>query len=303
MEVLDTHIHLTCRGYPPHLPNSWLGAVGSKEPGSYYDQDDWGESELRAAVATAANGFSVSAVLYIQCFNETPLDEARWILGLVRSPSSLVCGLVAHIPVPEGAAAVNAFQDQLRPAAGAALPGGLKGGRIFGAAGTLTPLYQEGLGALAARGLSWDFGGCPIPEVTQSCRNHPTLIAVLDHFGFGGTTPAGADKTAWEAEMAELARDCPNCYVKVGSMFDGGTPDAAFYFDAAIRLFGFERLLAESNWFVGTSNGTSSYDECFQLLLDACDRAGGTEDQRRLVFADNARRCYKLPPTSPSSSL
>ena len=31
----------------------------------------------------------------------------------------------------------------------------------------------------------------------------------------------------------------------------------------------YNRLLAESNWFVGTSDQTSSYDECFQLLLEA----------------------------------
>ena len=37
------------------------------------------------------------------------------MLGLVRSPDSLVSGLVAHIPVPEGATAVHAFLDQLHP--------------------------------------------------------------------------------------------------------------------------------------------------------------------------------------------
>ena len=307
MDVVDAHIHLTCRGYPPQLPNSWLGERGTKPAGSYYDEDDWGEDQLRAAIATTRQGFVVSTVVYIQCFNESPLDEATWVLGLVRDPASLVGGLVAHIPVPEGAAAVNAFLDQLRPPSNvigrkAVLPSGLKGGRIFAAPGTLTPAYQEGLGALAAAQLSWDFGGCPIPEVAESCRNHPTLTGILDHFGFGGSTPADADKGKWLAEMGELARDCPNCYVKVGAMFEAGPEDAAFYFDTVIRLFGYERLVAESNWFVGTSDGTSSYDLCFHLLLQACDKAGATEAQKRMVFSENARRCYKLMPAGASTA-
>ena len=37
-----------------------------------------------------------------------------------------------------------------------------------------------------------------------------------------GSTPADADKVAWQADMAELARDCPNCFVKVGSIFGAG---------------------------------------------------------------------------------
>jgi hypothetical protein len=61
MEIVDTHVHLTCRGAPPYLANSWLGEVGAKPAGDYYDQQDWGEAELRAAIATSRDSFTVAA--------------------------------------------------------------------------------------------------------------------------------------------------------------------------------------------------------------------------------------------------
>ena len=64
--------------------------------------------------AARPDGFDIQHAVFIQCFNEPPEEEARWILNLMSAKDSAICGLVAHIPVPEGAAAVERFLDALR---------------------------------------------------------------------------------------------------------------------------------------------------------------------------------------------
>jgi L-fuconolactonase len=243
--------------------------------------------------AAASDGFGVTQAVFIQCFNEPPVEEARWILDLMSAEGSAVCGLVAHIPVPDGAAAVEDFLDSLRGDDGA-LPAGLKGGRIAFANQVTEPLFVEGLKALGAAGLSWDF--CiraeDIRNVTQAAKQVPDMPLILDHFGHGGSVDSAYPREEWRAAMAELAATCPNVFVKVGSMFTDGE-EAASYFDDAIAMFGYERLLAESNWFVGSSGG-SSYHSVYTLLMEACDRAGATDKQKAMVFHENARRAYRL---------
>jgi predicted TIM-barrel fold metal-dependent hydrolase len=105
-------------------------------------------------------------------------------------------------------------------------------------------------------------------------------------------------REAWRRDMSELASTCPNVYVKVGSMFTDAE-EAASYFDDAISLFAYDRLLAESNWFVGSSDKTP-YHHVYTLLGEACDRAGATEADRQMVFHENARRVYRID-TDPAT--
>ena len=51
---------------------------------------------------------------------------------------------------------------------------------------------------------------------------------------------------------------------------------SAPYIDHALSAFGFERCLAEGNWFVSDRMG-DPYSRVFQLLKDACDRAVRTQ--------------------------
>ena len=51
---------------------------------------------------------------------------------------------------------------------------------------------------------------------------------------------------------------------------------SAPYIDHALSAFGFERCLAEGNWFVSDRMG-DPYSKVFQLLKDACDRAVRTQ--------------------------
>ena len=46
----------------------------------------------------------------------------------------------------------------------------------------------------------------------------------------------------------------------------------------ALKTFGPERCLAESNWFVNTAMGVA-YDVTFNHIMDACKRLGYTQAQ------------------------
>lgn len=52
-------------------------------------------------------------------------------------------------------------------------------------------------------------------------------------------------------------------------------------------------MLYESNWFVSEASG-DEYCRVGNLLKEACERAGATEEQMKNVFQGNAVKCYRL---------
>ena len=69
--------------------------------------------------------------------------------------------------------------------------------------------------------------------------------------------------------------------------------DPAPYLDLAFKVFGFERVMYESNWFVSRALG-DDYDKTFRLVKAALARAGASAEQMDAVFSGNARRVYRL---------
>jgi len=69
--------------------------------------------------------------------------------------------------------------------------------------------------------------------------------------------------------------------------------DPGAVMDRAIAAFGFDRVLYESNWFVSEAMG-DEYCRVGNLLKEACERAGATEEQMKNVFQGNAVKCYRL---------
>ena len=99
-------------------------------------------------------------------------------------------------------------------------------------------------------------------------------------------------------------RHCPR-FAKTASRLERlalAVLNRASYFDEIIALFGYDRLLAESNWFVGSSD-TSLYHSPYTLLLEACERAGATDAEKEMVFSGNARRAYRLEGAQPAARM
>ena len=129
VRVLDTHIHLAVDwhsglGGGGGLPNGWLPG----EPEAF--RRNWTEDGLLALSAQGKHNFEVVGTVFVECANEPPEAEAQWTLSMAEDPKSTVKAVVAHIPVPEGAAAVKAFLDKLRDKDSGRLPPRLKGGRV-----------------------------------------------------------------------------------------------------------------------------------------------------------------------------
>ena len=129
------------------------------------------------AIASSTR-FHARGVIVVEADPVDGVAEAKWISAMAQSPGSLIRGLVAHIPVADGAAAVKKF---LASVDNCSL---LRGGRVTLMASApeacLTTAYFEGLAALCTAGIPhWEFGCTPeyLPSVIQVCKALPDMQA------------------------------------------------------------------------------------------------------------------------------
>jgi L-fuconolactonase len=186
---------------------------------------------------------------------------------------------------------------------GGATPGGL----------LLDALFREGVRRLGKLDLVFDaFLYEPqLPELLDLARAVPETTIVLNHTG----TPLGVGRYAgtremrfpvWRDNIKALA-ECGNVFMKLGGL---GMPVCGFpsflasppasserlahewrpYIETSIEAFGAHRCMFESNF--PTESGSCTYP----ILWNAFKRlaAGGSDDEKRDLFARVAKRAYKL---------
>jgi len=284
--VIDTHIHLTDNW----KENGWLTGEGTSF------QRNWTETDLTGEISKGK--FNVDSAIFVECANLPQIEEARWALAKTEEPASMVVGVIAHIPCRSGADAVKKFLQDLK--IDGKLPKGLKGGRqVFlgdpmpAADACLDPEFLAGLKALEEEGagLMWEWCCKPeaIPHLTKVTAKFPDTTFVLDHLGHNG---GGEDFATWSEAITELAK-LPNIVAKPGAIEQWDVKDAGPFLDHALRAFGYDRVIAESNWMVSTAVG-DTYDASFQKLWDSLKRLGATPEEIQKVFSENAKRVYKL---------
>jgi L-fuconolactonase len=298
--IVDTHVHFAeqWRCGEQGLPNAWL-----RDENNQAFHQDWSEDKLTSDAKFSA--LPVNVLVYVECFNTSNIDEAKWVLSMINDEHSLVQAFVAHIPVPDGADAVTTFLNELRnnndsttsKSSIGSLPRALKGGRVV-LLGNPTPSptsvlqekYIQGLKALHAEGLHWEWCCNPnaIPAITEVCKQLPDMLFILDHLGHN---QGGNDFDEWQQNISILASSCPNIIAKMGAIEEWSCDDPAPFLDHAIMQFGYDRCMYEGNWFVSAAMG-EAYDASAQHLLQACQRLGATQDQVNAVFRDNAKRIY-----------
>lgn len=174
--------------------------------------------------------------------------------------------------------------------------------------------FRAGLACLTARDLALDALAFhpQLGDVTELARACPDANIILNHtgmpLGYGPYAGNGdAVHAQWLASMTELAR-CPNVTVKLGGMmmrlacFDyhheprppSSVELAALwrpYIEPTIELFGAERCMFESNFPVdGMGIGYAALWNCFKLLA-----AGASAQEKAALFANTARKAYRLP--------
>ena len=271
------------------LHNPWVEGEGE----GFHKQ--WSMVEYQKQVEESE--CRVKSAIFVECFNQGPMDETKWALAMAADPNSIIDGVVAHIPVTDGAEATEAFLAQLRDESGT-LPFGLKGARnVFlgdpmpAADACMSDTFYAGLAVLEEAGLHWEFAcqPCALPHVTSVCTKFPNLSFVLDHLGHNA---GGEDYETWAPAITELAK-CRNVTVKLGAIEEWAVADPAPFLDHAIREFGYDRCMYESNWFVSNAMG-DKYDSTFKHIQEACTRLGATEAETAAIFSTNATRVYKM---------
>lgn len=294
IRVVDAHVHFYDKS---KVKISWIAGAERDfklEPGTM--DRDWGEADLRKEQKQAADRYSVSAGVFVEVHVDKPsrLAEAKFALGLAADKESQIQGVVAAIPVPQGAEAVKAFLDALR--VGGKLPPGLKGGRVnlFGQPKDvmLSEKYASGLNELTKNGLHWEWGCNPdyLPGVIATSKKFPGTRFVLCHLGMnGGLGCLKGGLEEYKGYLDQLAT-CPNVYVKMGAIEEWNVKNPKPIIRHALKAFGFDRCIAEGNWFVAQGQYANSFDQLGAVLQEM----KAPEKARAAVYAKNAENVYRL---------
>ncbi len=157
------------------------------------------------------------------------------------------------------------------------------------------PDFRRGLGALETFGLTYDIlvYAPQLEEAARLVRDFPGQAFVLDHLGKPNIREGRF--TEWKSAFEKLASN-PNCCCKLSGLvteapWDGWTSGLLRpYLEAALELFGPNRLLYGSDWPV--CRLAASYEQVLGLILDFIQTLSPAE-QRQILW-ENAHSCYHL---------
>ncbi|GAB4423022.1 MAG: amidohydrolase family protein [Chloroflexi bacterium OHK40] len=281
LPIVDAHVHLWD---PERLPIAWIA-------GDTLLDRPFGTDDYRAHT----DGLPVEAYVYVQVDVATAyaLTEVRLVAEQAAADPRLQA-IVAFAPLEDGRRVRSYLDDLVR------LSPLVRGVRRITQGEPdpefcLRPGFVEGVRQLADYGLSCDL--ClthrqlgPTVELVRRC---PEVRFMLDHIA----KPAIREGTIepWRAQLAELAA-LPNVWCKLSGVLTeadhSGWTVAQIepYLAHALAVFGEERVAFGSDWPVLLQ--AASYRRWVETLDGLTAHLG--EAARRKLWADNARRFYRL---------
>lgn len=289
LPIVDAHLHLWD---PTHFRMSWLD--GNPLLNRRYDL-----REYREQIA----GLPIEAMVYVQVEVEPAygLLEAHWAVERAHQEKRLQ-GIVAWAPLEDGA------QAQTYLSALVAISPLIKGVRrvtqgepdpTFCA----RPGFVQAVRLLPALGLSCDL--CivhtQLPGILELVRQCPETSFMLDH----GAKPDIRNRVIepWRSQVRELA-SFPNVFSKISGLVTEADhrhwtrDDLKPYVEHLIDTFGEDRIVFGGDWPVLLQ--AASYQRWVETLDDLT--AGLSETARRKLWAENARRFYRLNDTRGRSA-
>ena len=273
---LDAHLHvwdLTVNTYP------WLGP----QHGALFTSF----SPEQAQRELAATG--VGSAILVQA--EDSVAETEYMLD-IADRHDWVAGVVGWVPLEEPDAAAATLERFGRHP------------RFCGVRQLVhddprpdvldLPSVRASLRQLAAAGVPLDVPDAWPRHLEQAGRlaeDIPDLVVVIDHLG---KPPRGLPELAeWREQMAGVARN-PATVAKVSGLRRPGVPYSAEalrpVWEAALELFGPERLMFGSDWPMTVPDG--GYRPTYEVLTALVGEL--TVDEQRLVMGETARRVYRL---------
>lgn len=279
--VVDAHVHLWD---PDGILVPWLASSRLNAP--------HGLAEYDAVTA----GVEVDAIVYLE-IDAAPsyrLTEANQIAALAEGDPR-VQGIVACAPLEDGDHVRGLLADLV---AVGPLVKGIR--RLYQAepdpAFCLRPGFVRGAQILPEYGLTCDLGinHAQLASTIELVRRCPGTQFILDHIGKPDIRGGGLDP--WREQMRELA-GFPNIVCKIsGAVTEADNAswtvaDIRPYVEHALTVFGEDRVVFGGDWPVVTNAAP------WRGWVDALDEitADSTETAKRKLWADNARRFYRLP--------
>jgi L-fuconolactonase len=218
--------------------------------------------------------------------------EAQWIADLAAADPN-IAGMVAAVPLERG----RAIEPELDQLTRHRILRGVR--RLIqdqpDPEFCIRPAFIDGLKLLARHDLAFDI--CirhhQMPSVIEMVRRCPEVRFVLDHIGKPGI--AAGDLEPWRRHLRELAA-MPNVHCKISGVATEAdhqrwTRDQLKpYIAHAIESFGFDRVMFGGDWHVCELAVT--YPEWVGIVDWVV--AGSSKEEKRQLFADTARRFYRL---------
>ncbi len=279
--IIDTHVHLWD---PRRFRIPWLD--GAPQINQTYALKEYAEH---------TQGVTIEAMVYLEV-DVAPsyrLLEAQWVNALANEEPRLRA-IVPSAPLEDGDCA-RSYLEALK-----ALGPRVKGvRRLLQAepddAFALRPDFVRGVRALADYDFSFDI--CifhrQLPAVIELVRRCPEVRFILDHLGKPDIKAGLRDP--WQAHIRALAA-LPNVVCKISGMVTEAdharwtVDDLRPYFEAVYDAFGPDRVMFGGDWPVVLL--ASSYKRWVETV-DALTQ-GLSEDDRRKLWAENAKRVYRL---------
>jgi L-fuconolactonase len=156
---------------------------------------------------------------------------------------------------------------------------------------------RRGLRAIADRSLTYDLvvRVDQLRACAEAAAATPSLTFVLDHLGKPSIRDGAAGLAAWRKAVTPLA-ELPNVYAKLSGLvteayWNTWRPSDLYPFvDAAIELFGPQRLMFGSDWPVCLL--AASYGQVLSAISD--NLATLSVAEREEILAGTAIRAYRL---------
>jgi L-fuconolactonase len=153
----------------------------------------------------------------------------------------------------------------------------------------LRPEVDEGLGLLAAAGLTFDYVAVlprHLEHVPTLSERHPDLRIVIDHLS---KPPIGKDDTEPWWSLIAAAAENPLVHAKVSGLYP--TTDAIRPFvDRALEVFGPSRLMYGGDWPISVAYG--GYDAVFEGLRAVLEDLPAADQER--IWSGTAREFYRI---------
>lgn len=295
---LDAHIHLWDLD---RLSYPWLtppfaddGVAGSVEPiAKTYLPADYRAETARWTVVGAVHVDAGAAPA-------DALAETRWLQEMADAPAGdgLPSAIVAHVPLAAPEAERLIAEHAAHPR--------VRGVRHivnwhadpFYSYTSLdllaSPAWERGYAALGRHGLSFDLQAYPaqLDTAASIARRNPDVPVILNHAGMPLVNEAGG-QAEWRRTMRHLAA-VPHASAKISGFgiidHDWTVESIRPYVLETIEMFGTDRCMFASD--LPTDRLYADIDR----VLDAYHAivADFTRAEREALFADNARRIYRL---------